>query len=137
AGEVRVRERLGAARARGELNEEGAAGRDGPGEGQHVRGVEGAGRGGVLEGPAGQVDVRLPGVHELDEVVGEGRAGVSAPTVDLIDLQVAGGEGRGLGGGDEAGQGGEPEGEDGGGRAGPGEAGAEAGAGGVRGHGCS
>src|SRR5690606_22295079 len=90
AGEVRLGQRLGAAGALRELDQEGAAGGDGALEGEDAGGGEGAGRGGVLEGPAGEVDRLVGGVHELDEVVGEGRAGVAAAAVDLVDLQVAG-----------------------------------------------
>ena len=125
AGEVRLGQRLGAAGALCELDEEGAAGGDGALEGEDARRVEGAGRGGVLEGPAGEVDRLLGGVHELDEVVGEGRAGVAAAAVDLVDLQVAGDDDGGVSGGDEPGQGGDPEGEGSGGGTDPREAGAE------------
>src|SRR5204863_3992721 len=73
----------GAGRALGLLDEVVRAGRDRAAEGGDLPGR--AARGGVLDGPAGEVDGGRAPVQELDEVVLELGPRVAAAAVDLAD----------------------------------------------------
>ena len=86
AGRVGGRQGDRAAGAGALLDQVVPAGRDAPVSA--VTWPGGAGRGGVLHRPAGEVDRRRGRVAQLDEVVGERGAGVAATAVHLADHDV-------------------------------------------------
>ena len=87
-GEVGGGQRGTAARVGPALDQEVAARGDGPGQRHRAGDGSGAGRGAVLQGPAGEVHRLDRGVVELDELVGVDGVGRAAVGVGLVDDHV-------------------------------------------------